>query len=412
MSSGGGGVVCVGCSSPASLQCPKCLSLGLPPAVSSFCTQECFKNNWASHKAIHKLAKASSKENSDELADGWGYAIDRGSRRTATMPACPYPGALRPAHVGPTRSVPANVVKPDYALTGIPVSEEESRQQRIVPVRTEEEIARLRAVCRLGREVIDAAHRAVKPGVTTDEIDRVVHEVTVAGGGYPSPLNYYNFPKSCCTSVNEIICHGIPDKRPLEEGDIVNVDISVYRDGMHADLNETFVVGDNDKVSDEAKQIVLAAYQCLFKAISLVKPGVRFRDFGDAIQSVANRKGLGVTRTYCGHGIGELFHCAPNIPHYAKNKAIGAAKVGHVFTIEPMINGKSWRDVTWPDGWTASTEDGRLSAQFEHTILVTEDGYELLTGRTLESPPLWWEKSKEEGGLGLFGDLEGVMNLL
>ena len=377
---------CLQCGQPARMVCPKCQSLGVDAERASFCNQECFKAAWPTHKAVHK------SQVQKQLEEGWGYAVDRGARRVAAMPTFPYTGGLRPAAVGPTRHVPPNVVCPDYATTGIPVSEEESRQQRVVPVRNAEEIERLRAVCLLGREVIDAAHRAVKPGVTTDEIDRVVHEVTVAGGGYPSPLNYYNFPKSCCTSVNEVICHGIPDKRPLVEGDIVNVDISVYKDGMHADLNETFVVGDNDKVSEEAKQIVLAAYQCLFKSIAMVKPGVRFRDFGDAIQNVANRKNLGVTRTYCGHGIGELFHCAPSIPHYARNKAVGAAKVGHVFTIEPMINGGSWRDVTWPDGWTAATEDGKLSAQFEHTILVTENGCELLTKRLPTSPPLWWEK--------------------
>ncbi|KAK3288917.1 Microtubule-associated protein 1A, partial [Cymbomonas tetramitiformis] len=224
------------------------------------------------------------------------------------------------------------------------------------------------------------------PGITTDEIDKVVHDTIVAGGGYPSPLNYHSFPKSVCTSVNEVICHGIPDARILEDGDVVNVDVTACLDGWHGDLNETFCVGN---VSDENKHLVKTAYECLFKAIEMVKPGTRYRDVGDAISRHASNNKLSVVKTYCGHGIGDLFHCAPNVPHYARNKAVGVMKVGQTFTIEPMINQGSWKDMTWPDGWTAVTEDGKHSAQFEHTMVVTETGVELLTARLPTSPDMF-----------------------
>jgi methionyl aminopeptidase len=276
--------------------------------------------------------------------------------------------------------------------------------------------------------VLDACAAAVRPGVTTDELDRIAHDVTVAGGGYPSPLNYCSFPKSCCTSVNEVICHGIPDARPLEDGDIVNLDISVFLNGYHGDLNETVLCG---SVDDAGQAVVRGAWECLSRAIDLVKPGTRFRDVGDAISAHAARAGLSVVRTYCGHGIGcvcapacivllrhccpalvlcadaravaarhptllpafhpcsELFHCAPNIPHYGNNKAVGIMRPGMIFTIEPMINLGSWKDTTWPDGWTSVTIDGKRSAQFEHTMLVTETGVEILTARTPDSPAIF-----------------------
>jgi len=225
----------------------------------------------------------------------------------------------------------------------------------------------------------------VKPGVTTEEIDKAVHEYIISQDAYPSPLNYYSFPRSCCTSVNEIICHGIPDTRALEEGDIVNLDISVYKDGYHGDLNETFLVG---KVSESSKLLVKTTFESLQKAIEYCKPGAMYREIGNIISNVVEPKGLSVVRSYTGHGIGTMFHCAPQVPHYRNNKAVGFMKVGHVFTIEPMINQGSYKDFTWKDKWTSSTTDGQRSAQFEHTILITEKGCELLTGRLPESPPL------------------------
>lgn len=236
---------------------------------------------------------------------------------------------------------------------------------------------------------MDVAARAVAVGVTCEEIDRIVHEACLERDCYPSPLYYYNFPKSCCTSVNEVICHGIPDMRPLEDGDIVNVDISVYHEGYHGDLNETFTVG---TVDQKYKDLIKTTHDSLFEAIKLVKPGTMCRDFGKVISRTVKKAGYSVVRSYCGHGIGELFHCGPNIPHYAKNKAVGELKPGVVFTIEPMINMGCWQDETWPDEWTSVTQDGKRSAQFEHTLLVTEDGCEILTARLESSPPLWWEE--------------------
>jgi len=236
----------------------------------------------------------------------------------------------------------------------------------------------MRKVCRLAREVLDIAGKAAKPGVTTDEIDKIVHQATIERGAYPSPLNYKGFPKSCCTSVNEIICHGIPDSRPLQDGDILNIDITLYYDGVHGDVNETYLIG---TVSPQAKKLVQSTYEALEKAIAIVKPGTLYRDIGNVISKHINQAGFSVVRSYCGHGIGELFHAPPSIPHYGKNKAIGVMKPGHVFTIEPMINMGSWHDILWPDGWTAVTQDGKLSAQFEHTLLVTETGCEVLTAR-------------------------------
>ena len=191
------------------------------------------------------------------------------------------------------------------------------------------------------------------------------------------------------SSVNEVICHGIPDARPLEDGDIVNIDISVYLHGFHADLNETFCVG---TVDQKSKDLIKVTHDALMKALEAVKPGMLFRDFGEIITKATGKGGYSVVRSYCGHGIGTTFHPPPSIPHYARNKAVGQCKPGMVFTIEPMINLGSWKDVLWTfDDWTVVTVDGKRSAQFEHTVLVTDKGVEILTARTPESPPMWWE---------------------
>jgi methionyl aminopeptidase len=213
----------------------------------------------------------------------------------------------------------------------------------------------------------------------------LVHELTIENDAYPSPLNYYGFPKSVCTSVNEVICHGIPDLRPLENGDILNIDISIYYKGYHSDMNETYLVGECDK---ESKHLVQSAYTCLQKAIEICKPGTLYKEVGNVISKYIEAEGLSVVKTYCGHGVGKLFHCNPNIPHYKNNKAVGSMKAGHIFTIEPMINKGNWKDVTWLDNWTAVTADGLRSAQFEHTILITDTGCEVLTERLDNSPIL------------------------
>ncbi len=203
---------------------------------------------------------------------------------------------------------------------------------------------------------------------------------------YPSTLNYVNFPKSVCTSVNEVICHGIPDQRMLHEGDIVNLDVSLYHEGFHGDLNETYYVGAKALANRDSVRVVETARECLNEAIKLVKPGMAFKDPGAVIEKHAKSRGCSVIKTYCGHGVNSLFHCAPNVPHYAKNKAVGIAKPGMTFTIEPMISLGTYKDKTWPDDWTSVTQDGTSTAQFEHTLLVTEDGVEILTARLPDSP--------------------------
>jgi methionyl aminopeptidase len=283
------------------------------------------------------------------------------------------------------RVVPPPIQRPDYAdhPDGYPTSEMKVKRSTIIPVLTPDEQDKMRTVCRYGREVLDAGARAIRVGATTDEIDRIIHDACIERNCYPSPLNYFTFPKSVCTSVNEVICHGIPDKRPLQDGDIVNLDVSCYFDGFHADLNETYLVGNVDQ---RGKELVQNARECLDLAIQMVKPGVLYRDLGKTIEKHAKSAGFSVVKTYCGHGVNRLFHGAPNVPHYTKNKAIGVMKPGHTFTIEPMINEGSCDDDQWPDGWTAVTADGKRSAQFEHTLLVTETGVEILTARLADSP--------------------------
>jgi methionyl aminopeptidase len=199
---------------------------------------------------------------------------------------------------------------------------------KYIPVYTNEEIQGIRDACILGRKILDEAHKIVAPGVTTNEIDVLVHELCIENECYPSPLNYYDFPKSVCTSVNEVICHGIPDRRPLEDGDIVNIDISVYFKGYHSDLNETYLVGKN--VDKDSVFLVEKAYNCLQLAIDICKPGTLYREIGNVIGKYIESNGLSVVRTYCGHGVGKLFHTSPNVPHYKNNKAVGAMKVNVV----------------------------------------------------------------------------------
>lgn len=302
-----------------------------------------------------------------------------------------FSGRLRPTLLSPTRRLPPHIVRPDYANHPQGASESEQRDRAnnsSLRVYGEEELeGGLRHACRMGREVLDLAGKACRVGATTDEIDRVVHEACIERDCYPSPLNYYCFPKSVCTSVNEVICHGIPDYREIEDGDMVNIDVTTFnRQGYHGDLNETFMVG---RVDEDGQRLVRTAFDCLAKALSMVKPGTLYRDLGTAIHKTAQLNKCSVVRTYCGHGIGSLFHTAPNVPHYHKNKAKGVMKPGHVFTVEPMINLGGYADKTWHDNWTAVTTDGKRSAQFEHTVLVTQDGCEILTARDNEPVMVW-----------------------
>ncbi|KAI8803650.1 peptidase M24, structural domain-containing protein [Cladochytrium replicatum] len=349
--------ICEGCGKEDSrLKCPTCVKNNLPD--SYFCSQDCFKQNWGKHKEKHGPVPTVVK-----TFNPW--------------PNYSYTGRLRPMYpLSPKREVPLHIPRPDYAADGKPYSELKVRGSTRIEQLTSDEIEKMRTVCKISREVLNAGRKAMKAGVTTDEIDRVVHEACIERDAYPSPLNYNHFPKSVCTSVNEVICHGIPDQYELQNGDICNIDVSVFYDGYHGDLNETICVGD---VDEGGRKLVNNARACLEEAIKIVKPGALYRDIGNIISKVASSEGFSVVRTYTGHGIHKLFHCAPSIPHYAKNKAVGAMKPGHVFTIEPMISEGVWRDEHWLDGWTAVTADGKRSAQFEHTMLVTETGVEVLT---------------------------------
>lgn len=367
------------CSNLATLRCPTCLQLEVADTDASyFCSQTCFRASWPTHKKLHaKPSGARSLHVSAKL-------------RREAFKHYRYTGSLRVGEVKfPMRTVPAHIDCPDYAYDGQPKAEERfNRTSTSFRVFDEEGIEGMRRVCRLSREVLDIAVRAAQVGVTTEQVDEIVHQACLDRDSYPSPLNYYGFPKSCCTSVNEVICHGIPDDRPLQDGDILNIDISLYHGGYHGDVNETVCIG---TVNSEKRRLVKAAHDSLWAAIKHVRPGTLFREFGTHIEKVAKNAGASVVRSYCGHGISEQFHIAPNVPHYRKNKAVGMCKPGMTFTIEPMLNAGSWRDDLWPDNWTSATADGRPSAQFEHTLLVTQDGVEVLTARLEDGPKFWWE---------------------
>jgi methionyl aminopeptidase len=277
---------------------------------------------------------------------------------------------IRPGRVGPPRTVPADIPRPHYAETGVPVRRAESH------VRSPEVIERMRRAGRAAADVLQVVGAAVAPGVTTDELDALCHEECIRRGGYPSPLNYGAFPKSLCTSVNEVICHGIPDDRALIDGDIVNLDVTIFLDGVHGDTNATFPVGTIDEGSAD---LIRVTRECLDRGIAAVSPGSPIREIGRAIQDHAEGHGYGVVRAFVGHGIGEQFHSDLQIPHYDDPRATTVIEPGMTFTIEPMITMGAWQHQLWSDGWTAVTVDRRRTAQFEHTLLVNDDGAEILT---------------------------------
>ena len=272
--------------------------------------------------------------------------------------------------VSPVLQVPSWIERPDYAQKGRPVVTDEPM------VKSLETIERMRHAGEIAAEVLYVTSKAIGPGITTDELDVICHETTVSFGAYPSPLNYHGFPKSLCTSVNEVICHGIPDSRPLAEGDIVNLDVTVYMDGVHGDTNATYAVG---QIDEESERLIRATETCLRLGIEAVQPGRPISDIGRAIERHATAEQLSVIRSYCGHGIGTVFHSRPQIPHYYDPHSTTIMETGMTFTIEPMIAIGSSSNVTWDDGWTAVTADGRRSAQFEHTLLVTPAGADVLT---------------------------------
>jgi len=273
--------------------------------------------------------------------------------------------------VSPKRVVPAHIKCPDYAETG--GGEQESSAKVKLSV---SEIEQMRHTCRAARRVLDKAIKAVRPGVTTDYLDAIVHDACIAEGGYPSPLNYNGFPKSVCTSVNEVICHGIPDDRPLENGDIVNIDVTIFLNGLHGDCSETVPVGRIDQAS---RNLLTVTHESMMRGIAAIKPNGLIRDIGRAIETYVKEHGYSVVRSYCGHGIGKLFHSSPTVPHYYNPREHTKIKSGMIFTVEPMINMGTLEHTVWKDNWTAVTLDLQRSAQFEHTVLVTQNSVDILT---------------------------------
>lgn len=271
--------------------------------------------------------------------------------------------------VSPKRDVPDFISKPDYAMLGVAVE-----QEYICPM-NEAEIKHMRQSCSLAKIVLDEIASHIRVGITTDELDVFAHDLCINYGAYPSPLNYRGFPKSICTSVNNIACHGIPDRRKLLDGDVISIDISVFYNGYHGDCAATYPVGD---VDEKGQNLIMIASQCLYAAIKVCHPNQSFCQIGKTISAFASNHGYTVVPSFCGHGIGTSFHIPPNILHY-DNDEPGDMKKGMIFTIEPVISEGRPDIEILEDGWTAASEDESRSAQFEHTILITETGAEILT---------------------------------
>ena len=274
-----------------------------------------------------------------------------------------------PGTVSQERPVPPSIPRPPYVGVDHPPP-----APRIAD--PADRIARMRRAGHAAGEVLAEVARAIRPGVTTDELDRIAHEACIARGGYPSPLGYHGFPKAICTSVNEVILHGIPDSRALRDGDIVSVDVTIFLDGVHGDCCGSYPVGTVDEAS---ARLLRVAEECLHKGIEAVRPGRPVSDIGRAVEAHARANGYGVVRSFCGHGIGEEFHTDPQVLHYYDPRARQVMREGMTFTVEPMLTVGSHNHVLWPDGWTAATEDGQRAAQFEHTVLVGSGGAEILT---------------------------------
>lgn len=279
---------------------------------------------------------------------------------------------VTPGTVSARRHVPASTDRPAYAEDpdGNPKPFDGSN------LRTRDEIERMRVACELAARLLLHVGEAVEPGVTTDHLDAVAHEECVRLGAYPSPLNYKGFPKAICTSVNEVICHGIPDSRVLLDGDIVNVDVTVFVNGVHGDTDAMFMVGAVDK---DSRRLCRVTHEAMLRGIEAVRPGRPINVIGKAIQQHAHQNGIGVVEEFIGHGIGPAFHTSLQIPHYYVPAATTVIEEGMTFTVEPMLTLGSPRLHLWDDEWTAVTNDGSRSAQYEHTVLVTSDGAEILT---------------------------------
>ncbi len=277
---------------------------------------------------------------------------------------------LSPGKLSPKRDVPAHIVRPPY------VGKRSPDRYRGSEIQTSEVIAAMRIAGALAADAVQLAGKTAAPGVTTDEIDAVVHEFLCDHGAYPSTLGYRGYPKSCCTSLNEVICHGIPDSTVIEDGDILNVDVTAYIHGVHGDTNATFLIGN---VDEESKLLVERTKEMLDRAIAVVAPGRQINVIGRVIEAYAKRFGYGVVEDFTGHGVHTVFHSGLIIPHYDDPSATTIMEAGMTFTIEPMITLGTIDYDVWRDGWTITTKDKLRTAQFEHTLAVTESGAEILT---------------------------------
>ena len=282
----------------------------------------------------------------------------------------PVRAALKPGELSPRRPVPNHIPRPEYVDKPAPARNNDPW------VQPPEIIEAMRVASRLAAQALQEGGKAVAPGVTTDHIDAVVHEFLCDHDAYPSTLGYRNFPKSCCTSLNEVICHGIPDSTVIEDGDIVNIDVTAFIGGVHGDTNATFLAGD---VAEESRLLVERTREAMMRGIRAVAPGRPLNAIGRVIESYARRFGYGVVRDFTGHGIGTTFHSGLVVPHFDDPDTDVVMEPGMTFTIEPMLTLGTISYDIWPDGWTAVTRDRRRTAQFEHTVLVTESGHEILT---------------------------------
>lgn len=294
------------------------------------------------------------------------------SHNLAPAPGSTAPlGDLTPGNISPTRAVPASIQRPEY------VGRMEANEGNDSNMYTPEEIELVREAGQIAARALELAGAAAQPGVTTDELDRIAHEYMCDHGAYPSCLDYRGFPKSICTSLNEVICHGIPDSTVLEDGDIVNLDVTAYKNGMHGDTNATFLVGD---VDEDSRLLVERTREATQRAIKAVRPGREINVIGRVIEKYAKRFNYGVVRDFTGHGVGREFHSGLIIPHYDAAPSYSTEmKPGMIFTIEPMLTLGSIAWDQWDDDWTITTSDKRRTAQFEHTMVVTEDGVDVLT---------------------------------
>jgi len=292
-------------------------------------------------------------------------AFNRGSKKVGSD----FP--VLPGIVSPTPRIPPNIARPEYAESGQP----HTAPYNQVFLYHGEERRRMKDSAKLAREMLEYSMSLIKPGVSTEEIDALTYEQIIKRGAYPSPVNYSGFPKSICTSVNEVCCHGIPDNREILEGDIVSIDVSVYKSGYHGDNCATAIAGEGD---DDAHVLVEATEEALAQAIDVCHPGACLSDIGAAIQGVADEYDYRIVHEFCGHGLGAILHMYPLVKHFKNHEQL-ELREGMIFTIEPILVEGGRKITTWADGWTAATVDGGRSAQFEHEVLITSNGPEVIT---------------------------------